>query len=325
MFIKKIKNQSGQAVLITMGLIGVVLATIVLFGQVKSAQVQKQVNRIENDLIANDLFLIAAKKVQQIYMNEAGCDPDRLNTIINNWSVLPSQYATGLDWAIADASESTTARKQGLCSGGTGCRQMGFELGGRGYIITVAQIDFGSDASTTGGVFDTSGTCSRDTSVNLVIKIEGTVYNRFVTLINLCSLKSCTGPSFEGATATASAALTTTACTNSNGTQIGSRKYGVLLDSTNTNITSDDIRWARRYLATGGADQGVTEFLYTTASPTSGNATCDVSGSASQCKTRSCVPGFDLDMDKSNTDADLAILELYVRGYINVLPITAVR
>jgi len=317
------KKQDGQAVIIVISAIGVIMAALVFFGFEKSGQFQKQVSRLENNLMVADIFGDAIKKIQGLYSNEAGCDPSRLNTIIANWPVLPSAYATGIAWILANPAESTVARRQGLCSGGIGCRQLGVTMGGRGYIVNVGQIDFGADASTTGGSIDTAGACSRDTSLNLRMTIMGTSFSQHFTLINTCSTKSCTGPSFDSADANvATATKSTVACTAANGTAIPSRKYGdYILDSVGNFVTADELRWARRFLSTGGTNQGITEFLYTTSEPTSGNATCDVSLSSGQCIGGKCVPALDLNMDGTNNETDIGILELFLRGFINKLPV----
>ena len=312
------KSSSGQSLLMTIMLLGVILASVIMWGAKRRADVAKVAERLDTSQTAYEVLSAASKKVQAIYANESSCDPDVLNTRLSRFSSLPSAvttlgYDASFSYAIAQPAASGTQRYN-FCSAGY-CRQFAIPLENRIFVVTVGKV--ASDAKV--GTAD----CPRDATVRLTVAIGGNVYRQRSTLINVCTLTSCAGASFSTATATAGADAgwaATTACTDA---VVPSRYYGAITTPgvLATAIDVDDLRWGRRYLETGGAAIGETTYMVTTAF-TSGNGSCTAAGSASQCKLRNCIPAFDLNRDGANNESDLAIFEYFLRGYLATLPVT---
>jgi hypothetical protein len=108
------------------------------------------------------------------------------------------------------------------------------------------------------------------------------------------------------------------------------RYYGSITAGTSsslsTEINSDDLRWARRYIETGAGSIGETTYMVTNAAISAGtNGSCAPGSSSGQCNTRNCVPAFDLNRDKTNNESDIAIMEFYLRGYLATLPVTMLQ
>jgi len=302
------KKQNGQAALLIVLVLGVILAGLIFFGWSKEAEMSRALSRVDAAQIANEALTAAAKKVQQIYVNDGGCDPDRLETALKNMAALPSSYGGSVVYAIASPDASSTADRENRCTGGTGCRQLAVEQNGRAYIVNVGRV--AADAAVG------SGDCPRDATVRLRTTIRQSIFSRRVTLINLCSYTSCAGPSFSDASSNISANSTTSTACNF----VPSRQYGDIVGTTSV-INEDDLRWARRYLDSGGADVGYTNYMEVSSTITSGNGSCTAAASSSQCIQKNCIPAFDLDLSRGNNEADLAIMEYYLRGYLTSLPV----
>ncbi len=313
------KNQFGQGTILYVLIIGLVLAMLVYFGIGKLAYFHKETARLSNTQIAQSVLSSTALKVQQIYANESSCDPKVLDSRLSRLPNVTAADATarGVALAIANPAGGSSNERNNLCSGGSeGCRQFLMDLESLGYLVTVGQVG----ASDDGGV---TTECPRDATVRLSVTIAGTVYYRRVTLINTCTYTSCGsfGESFDGVTANAGDDnLHATPCDI-----IPERPFGSIVQAdAETKVTVDDLRWARRYLSTGGGDVGDTTYMNTGGT----DLTAGTNGSCTKdtltpvlCRSRNCIPAFDLNLDRANSEADLSILEYYLRGYIPVLPV----
>lgn len=319
------KNNSGQALLMSILIIGMVMAAIILYGSRRQSDVAILVERLDTSQTAYEVLSAAAKKIQIIYSNESGCDPDVLNNRISRFTNLPTLATslgyTNVTYAIAQPSRTTAAEKYNFCNNAstTGCRQLGIPLENRVFVVTVGAVVSEANPG--------SGDCPRDATVRLSVTIGGNLYMQRATLINLCTLASCGTGASSFSTATANVSLDTGAATTSACGFLPVRYYGSITSSppvaSNTTINVNDLRWARRYLETGGAGVGETTYMIPSASITDGsNGSCAPASSASQCNSRNCVPAFDLNRDKTNNDSDLAILEYYLRGFLATLPVT---
>ncbi len=313
MYIKN--NASGQAMLLTVMLLGVILAGLLYWGWSRDAEFSKDVGRVDAMQTANEVLTAASKRVQHMYMNDSSCDPVVLETNLQNLPTLPATYSgTGtITYAIADPSEVNSAsRRFNLCSyspgTASGCRQFAVEQDSRAYVVTVGLLAYQDPVVTT--------TCAQDAVVKLKTTIRGFTFSRKVTLINLCSYKSCVGPSFS--TATSDVSLNTTKSSVCG--VLPAHQYGDIVGTTNI-IDENDLRWARRYLESGGADIGFTNYIATSGTISTGNGSCAPASSAGQCHDKNCIPGFDLDLNGTNDEADLAIMEYYLRGYLTELPV----
>jgi len=195
---------------------------------------------------------------------------------------------------------------------GKGCRQFGVPLENRIYIATAGAVVMKAGQ---GGGLD----CPRDATVRISMAAGGNVYYQRFSLINICTFDSCASDDdFTGLPAVAvsgEGATYADACGS-----LPQRWHGSMtsVPPDEANITVDDLRWARRYIETGAAHIGETNFLYHTGVPT-GNGTCTRAASSNQCANRNCVPAFDLNRDRTNNEIDLAILEAFLRGFVPVL------
>ena len=336
-----VKSQLGQGILLAVLAIGTIMATFVIFGAKRQEDVAKLLHKFDMSQAAFEALASAAKRVQYMYAAESGCDPGALDRRLSAMAALPDlvaspnalgvQVGSNANYTPAQVATGITgAARQNRCTGGTGCRQFAVPVDNEFFIVTVGQV-LREDATATGRTTD----CPRDIAVRLSTAVGGNVYFQRFSLTNLCSLAECT--CVTGACTTVQAGFTAlnTPITNSNVTQttactapygyMRARRYGSITNSSNLVVGVNDLRWARRYLETGGGSAGETNFMQVTfdgGSPTLlGNGACPAANSATQCKIGSCVPAFDLNRDGINNEADLAILEHYLRGYINSIPV----
>lgn len=310
--------------------LGSVIASIIFLGSNRNRDTAKVVVRVERGQSAYEALAEAAKRVQSLYVNEAACDPDSLNTRLSSLPNLPDltvspsalniKFASiDVTYAVAQPSITSSPGRENRCTGGTaGCRQMAIPIDNFAYIVTIGAVS--SDTSPRSAGVD----CPRDASVSLSTAVSGSVFVQRVTLTNLCSFKSCTGRGFDTpASISITSSNNTSACTAPYA-EIRSTKYGGGFTSSGTSVLSlNDLKWARRYLETGGSDMGETNFLYTASGtiPGTANGACPTGNSVSQCLDRACFPALDLNRDKKNNDYDLAILENFMRGYLTTIPV----
>jgi hypothetical protein len=307
--------------------LGVVIATVIVFGFSRSRDSSIRVSNLEKSQAAAEALAGAAKRVQSMYANEAGCDPMSLNKRLSAMSNLPSNPSSiGLTFGGRNlVYEYYDLSLKAICNTGTtGCRQMAIPVGNRLWIVTVGAIAADSDSVTSAR----TGDCPRDVTVTLTTAATGRrSWIQRVTLTNICTLAACDssvgGRGFDSqGTLTLSGSMSTSACT---GTYAGVRstKYGGgFTESGTTKLSLDDLRWARRYLETGGEGIGETNFLYlSSGSVGTGNGSCPPASSASQCKDKNCFPALDLNRDYKNNESDLGILEHFMRGYLTTLPV----
>lgn len=307
------KHQGGQGGLMFVLITGVILAVIVMFGWSKQQVVASVADRVENAMIAQEVTSAAAQRVQKMYAEEAGCDPDVLDRRLSNLPELGASPPAGLFYAIAATRKAPAlpvSERYGLCSGGTGCRQIPADVEGRRYIATIGKV-----SALAAPVAPVGPNCPRDATVKIRTTIENAVYFRRITLINTCSFKSCSGgptyASFDAVTSDVTAnTLNTTACAS-----IAARRFGALTQAAHTQVDVNDLRFARRYLSTGAGDSGDTTFLLGAVN------TAPCAAGTGGCLNKSCIPGLDLNRDGANNEADLAILEYYLRGFIPQLPV----
>lgn len=333
-------KQRGQAILMVIMILGAIMALVVIFGAKRQSDISKLIDKLDSSQTAQEAMAAAAKKVQYVYANESGCDPDILDARLSRLPPVPaaSDFGTGMSYAVAQVplddpsriaaskvliAALTTDERSNHCTATSGCRQIGVPLESRVYIVTVGAVVTPTVDGTTG----THDTCARDATVRLSLAIGGNVFFQRFTLTNICTYKSCIAnssvgsnlDSFDGITAvsTGSAGYFTQslACTGGS-SGIAARWHGSITQATNSQIVKDDIRWARRYLETGGGGVGETTFMDGTPSSTTKNGACDVAESNNQCVGVPCVPAFDLNRDKTNNEVDLAILENFLRGYL---------
>lgn len=314
-------SQRGQAILMVILILGTIMAGVVIFGSKRQSDSGKLIERLDTSQAAQEVLSAAGKRVQTIYANESSCDPDVLDRRLSNMSNLPSNAVTAfganMSYAVAQPSLAGVAARAGLCSGGVpagrGCRQFGIPLEGRVYLVTAGLVATGApDAARAGG------DCPRDASIRLSVTIGGNLFYQMFTLINICTYDSCgtTLDDFTGVTGYSSGTFTDP-CTGANANILARWHGSIVSPSPSTNVvTLDDIRWARRYLETGGANIGETTFMAGMAGVASGNGACSPANSNNQCVYRHCIPAFDLNRDRTNNEVDLAILESFLRGYL---------
>ena len=331
------KTQRGQAIIIVVLVLGVILAAIIFFGGSRVKDTADVSSHMLAQQQALEALAAAAKRVQVIYANEAACDPVSLNARLSNLPNLPATASSlglnyggqSVDYVIAYPGQSGSTRYNICSTSGTGCRQMAIPVDRKVFVVTVGAVSSDSVAVT--------GDCPRDVSVNLSTTVSaGTtgassgdrraVYTQRVTLTNLCTLKACGGGwGFDTpGTITLSGAKSTTAC-SAPYAHVRATKYGGGITSSATNqMAIDDIRWARRFLETGGEGVGDASFFYGLIVTGNENGACLVSPSdysGGQCVSKPCFPNFDLNRDGKNNDEDLGILENFMRGYITTLPV----
>jgi hypothetical protein len=316
--------------------LGVIMAGVVFFASGQQSQTAKASGKVEQGQAAYEALALAAKRIQSMYANEAGCAPESLDVRLSN---LPSLSSTPTNltynnvvpsYIPANPSASVAADKANRCTSASnkGCRQLAIPVDNFVYVVTASAV-------AADGAFASSGLaagqdCPRDANVTLTVAANGNVYIQRVTLTNICTLKSCSGTGAAGFDSPASIVhsnvthATTLACTGAYA-GISARHYGAgFTSNASTTLTMDDLRWARKYLETGGDDVGETSFLYSTAVGWTGNGACpavvtDLSNG--QCHDKPCFPFFDLNRDGRNNEEDLAILENFMRGYLTTLPV----
>ena len=326
---KQLLQQKGQAVVVTVLLLGAILASITILAAKRNANISKITAKAEAAQLAQEVLSSAAKILQRRYAQDAGCDPATFRTGIAAGSNLPTNPddlglgPTGMDYVLAQASGATSADRQNRCTSATGCRQLAFALRNRVYIVTIGAVLSDSPSRAIGTA------CPRDVTVRLSVVIASKLFHRKVTLLNICTTDDCgtntadnskfigMGVSVTGGTNVTF--LSTQACPANAGNSIASRYYGSITNSTNGIISIDDYRWAKRYLETGGGETGETTFMQATIAW--GNGSCVSTSSNNQCVGRNCIPAFDLNYDQNNSEADLAILEYFLRGYLMSLPV----
>jgi hypothetical protein len=362
------REQRGQAMVIAVLCLGVLMAALVYFGASQGAHTTEAVDYIAVRQGAYEALAEAAKQVQSIYANQAACDPDSLNTRLSALPNLPydpsqiglsSTGATSTPFTyqvIFPYGSSGVQSRYGICGpgSGTGCRQMAIPINGKYFVVTAGAVTADYDSITNSRI----GACPRDASIILTTAAmtgamwgaagtspENALFMQRVTLTNVCTIAACdnaspnygagfdlpqqTGWSVSGANPvpgqiTITGTMTTTTCTGAD-SNLTSRNYGGgFTTSTSTLLSADDLRWARRYLETGGEGVGETNFLYyngATVGGSSGNGSCSAANSVSQCLDKPCFPFFDLNRDGKNNEEDLAILENFMRGYLTSLPV----
>lgn len=307
----QIKN-SGQASIGITLIVGIVLALILYYGYSRNAVMQGMVTAQDAKLIANDTLAAAARKMQQLYAIDSGCDPDVFEARVNSLPAAPGGGYNGFSYVVADIRSGLTAdQRVNRCATATGCRQIPVDQNNRALIVTVGLI---SSLDRPGGM-PAGERCSRDTTIKLKVAIRGQAFSRRYTLINTCSFTSCAGGSFAGATGNQATGINTTACG-----VLTARPYGDIVGTAGAPdgvVDEHELRWARKYLESGGFDAGGTTYIGATVA--AGNGSC--SAGTGGCVARSCVTYFDLNRDGTNNESDLAILEYYLRGYIPELPI----
>lgn len=312
-------RQSGQAVLLSVLLLGSIMALIVVFGGKRQNDVHDIVTEMSEAQQATEALTAAARRIQRMYTAEAGCDPDVLDSRLSRLPELPASAdgfgleAGTMSYAIAQPGAGSAAERQNRCAGGVGCRQIGIPLEKRVFVVTVGEVVADDDPDPAD-----PADCPRDATVRLSVAVNGDLFYRRVTLVNTCTIASCPTAtstySFKGISGTITGWPSTTACGS-----LPARMYGSVVSGTVNIISVEDLRWARRYLDTGGGSVGDT--TYANGSSSSQNIAC-AAAAGTQCYPIPCVPPFDLNRDKTNNEADLAILEYYLRGYIPQLPVT---
>jgi hypothetical protein len=258
-------------------------------------------------------------------MNESGCDPNVLDSRLSRLKDIQNADVTarGVSLAIASPTATTANERYNRCVGigasRVGCRQFMLDLDTRAYLVTAGGVATDAPPST--------AECPRDANIRLSVTISGTVYQRRVTLVNLCTTTSC--GQFSGSLqlsasfntdANVSSQPLTQACAPLGSMYWGNPVVNPVADPSNIYVNVEDLRFARRYLSTGGGDVGDTTYI--NASVTVGNGACAAGlGAPVMCITRACIPALDLNLDRTNNEADLAILEYYLRGFIPYLPV----
>lgn len=323
------KKQSGQAVLMSVMLLGIIMATIIVFGAKRLADVSLVTARLDSGQSAAEVLSAAAKRVQAIYANESSCDPRVLNTRLSrlpNLALDPTTLGLGSSVTYITAQPgltSASAARFNLCdTTGLGCRQLAINLGNKIYVVTVGNvITHYVDPGTT------PTDSPQDAAFRLSVTIAGSNFSQWSTLENICTLGSRYGDQFTGTTVTvpSSGSITAPACSN-----IPVRHYGAITGGTvatpYTIISVDDLRWARRYLETGAGSVGETSYMvYNTPNPETTNGSCPAATNPTICKGQDCIPALDLNYDLTNNEADLAILEHLLRGYLLSTPISYLR
>jgi type II secretory pathway pseudopilin PulG len=323
----------GQATLMVVLMLGVILAAVVLFGAMRQADMAVLIERLDTSQTAQEVLSAAAKRVQNIYANQAGCDPESLDTRLSCLPAIssdPTTFGAGMSFAVAQPANPADLSLDGRtnrCSGtnnatvcpagfaNTGCRQFAVPLENRVYVVTVGAV-------VTGPPLTAGRDCPRDASIRLSVAVGGNVYFQRFTLINICTLDSCntTFDDFTGITASAATFTLTAACSGTNA-NVPARRYGSIVSTVNNVINLNDLRWARRYVETGAGGVGETTFMYTTSPISDMNGACAPGTSANQCRFGRCIPAFDLNRDRTNNEADLAIMEVFMRGYLPFLPV----
>ena len=344
-------NAKGQMILTFLLVLGVSLAGLIMVSFDRQRNLNNKMSQLDASQAAQEVLGSAAKKVQQIYSGEAGCDPTQLDSLLNGLSSIAanatfqtaggSTIANGL--VIAEPKiASGSASRYNLCTGtGTpavGCRQVAIPLDNLIYVVTFGYIA----ADPLSGSYLS---CPRDATIRMSVTILGSVFRRRATLINTCTTMSSVCATVSPVTMAqalldwtpiatfhtptpapivydATVLPKTTACASSSFNQ--QYHYGSFFD--NATISADDVRWARRYLETGRGNTGDTSYANFSVAPSSDNGACPYGTlAASQCAGVPCIPHFDLNLDRVNNEADLAILEYYFRGFLPVLPVTFLR
>lgn len=330
------REQLGQGVILAILGVGVLMASIVIYGSTRQANMAKLAQRFDASQAAFEALAAAAKRVQYMYAVEAACDPSALDNRLSKMDALPDLSVTpsalGLqtggraNYTIAQPAATTRAVRENRCeapapppdTNNDGCRQFAIPVDEEFFIVTAGEVLRASPGSRT---ID----CPRDAAVRLSVAVDGNVYFQRFTLTNTCTYAECTftgGSSasydsgFLNEAVTNSSTMLTTACG-----VLGARKFGSMTNATNGLITVADLRWARRFLETGAGEAGETNFLQAGAIPSGQNGSCTTAASSSQCKFQNCIPFMDLNRDGVNNEADLAILEHYLRGYLTSIPV----
>lgn len=334
----RIKSQAGQGILLALMCIGVLMASFVIFGAKREEDVGTLIQKFDTSQAAFEALSSAAKRVQYMYSVESGCDPATLETRLTKMAALPDLGAVGgaddlgvqvngrASYVIAVPGGTGAAVRQNRCQSVEGCRQFAIPVDNQFFVVTAGKVI--RDAPAAGRTTD----CPRDLAVRLSTVVAGNAYFQTFSLTNICTYASCTCtdvsscPAYDKAfmqTISTSSLMTSTSCTNNPPTvTIPARKYGSIVNATDGTITQNDLRWARRYIETGGGAAGETNFMvYTGTIPSGENGSCAVATSGGQCKNSGCVPPFDLNRDGTNNDIDLAILENWMRGYVTSLPV----
>lgn len=320
-------KQRGQAILLVILILGVIMSAVVMFGSKRQADTGVLIERLDVSQTAQEALSNAARKIQVIYANESGCDPDvldsRLSTIANLPTNPTTAYGAGMSYAVAQPGIAAAAGKANLCATATGCRQFGIPIENRVYVVTAGAVVTGTGQA--------SGLdCPRDATIRLSLAAGGNVYFQRFSLTNICTFDSCnaTHDSFSGFVAysvPAEGATFADGCTGANANVPG-KWHGSIINPivASSGTTVQDIRWARRYLETGGGSTGETSYMYFSSAITSGNGSCTEANSDGQCRLRNCIPAFDLNRDRTNNEIDLAILEGFMRGLLPVLSPNAI-
>jgi hypothetical protein len=327
-------KSKGQAILFVVLILGVIMAGVVFFGAKRQDDVDTLIQRLDGTQTANEILTSAAKRVQQIYSNESGCDPDVLDTRLSRLARLPTApadlgFGASFQYAAAVPGSLSAAVRQNRCdASATGCRQLAFPLENLIHVVTVGAVVTGAKAGT--------GDCPRDAIVRLSTSIKGQVYSQRVSLINICSFDSCnSSDDFSFLTNTGANTFRNAGTSNAGSAwdhndwvaacgALPATWYGsIVWNSANENWKAgiDDLRWLRRYLETGAGAVGETTYM-TFASTPSGNGAC--SSNTALCVGQACVPGVDFNRDRRVNEDDLAIFEKALRGFVPALPASAI-
>lgn len=332
------KSQVGQGLLMAVLLIGALMATFVFFGAKRGEDTAILVQKLDSSQSAYEALASAAKRIQYMYAVDSGCDPGVLDSRLSAMANLPDLSAVGgsddlgvqvggkATYVVAVPGGSSVAVRHNRCTSATGCRQLAVPIDNMFFIVTAGQLI--KDTAPGGRTID----CPRDASIRLSTVVGGNAFFQKFSFTNICSLASCT--CVDSSTCAAyDKGFLAQSITNNNSSRVttacgylNARRYGSMVNTTSSLVTHDDLRWARRYLETGAGALGETNFLYVNAAlPAGVNGACTVAGSGGQCKANDCVPAFDLNRDGSNNDADLAILENYLRGYVLSIPVNELQ
>ncbi|MGZ3721176.1 MAG: hypothetical protein ACXWR1_22675, partial [Bdellovibrionota bacterium] len=195
------RSQRGQAMVLAVLCIGVVMAGIVMFGSSRSRDSAVTATKVDDSQTAYEALAEAAKRVQTIYANESGCVPETLDTRLSALPNLPAAagslgigMTTGTvsatSYAVAEPSLAG-ADRQNRCSGGTvGCRQIGVPIDTYIYVVTVGAVTKDGTNPRGAGV-----DCPRDASAFLSVAVNGNLFTQRVTLTNICTYSACNGAS----------------------------------------------------------------------------------------------------------------------------------
>jgi hypothetical protein len=310
--------------------LGTIMAGVVMFGSKRQGDVVKVTKKRETAQAAYEALAQAVKRVQTMYASESACDPETLTKRLNNLPPLPADPAdlgisyggNDLSYAVAQPSRASP-EKENRCTAATGCRQIAVPIDTTVYIVTVNGMTATADAR--------SGDCPRDvTTIEVSVSENRNIFFQRASLTNICSYSACDGAA-NGGTGTGrgfdtqglltlTGSMSSKACTTSY-TAVRASKYGGgITEATTNQLGLDDLRWARRYLETGGDAIGETNFFYGLTPAAGENGSCPEASSNGQC-SKNCFPNFDLNRDGKNNEADLAIMENFLRGYLTTLPV----